>query len=302
MLKYLIFFLITSLLIFSSCEKSSPPSKENDANRFQITLSAFTVDISELSLVGSLGAGSTESLLSEHVQYLNYYVFNPSTKKTIKHITQDSTSSDFGVIRDSLVAGEYVFTVIGSTEPIDTLESLPCSSCIHFPIPGYDAFATNFKLIVGGPINQAVVLKRIMGKLKIVIEDKIPLEADFLEVGVFGLSNFYSLSNGKNVLSYEEERLRVELKESDKGKNSFEVETYVLGMLYSNMDAHDVILSYKDEEDNILGEVKVIFDVMIEPNKITTVRGNMGFGSGQEGLEVQIENSAWEYQSETYYF
>jgi len=205
-MKNILYYLSLCLFLFS-CKKDSKDeitSSPSASKKYAVTFNAsnFTQEVSSISK--DKGSRISESPLKGMAAYFLYVVYDESGKEvslihqdssgtTTRLVYDDSKATNvskgkFGIVQDSLPNGHYTAVMIASNSPISfnsrqgslyDREFLPFQEA-YFQYrrglsPGTrtsDTFFKQFKIvIVGQPIDQAIRLERIVGKLQLNILD-----------------------------------------------------------------------------------------------------------------------------------
>ena len=206
MKKAILFTLVASLLL-SSCKKDhsggnntiTPVPKTYKVN---FNVSGFTQTITNAA-TNKLQTNSLKTAaitgIGGNLDQLFYYVFD-SQGKLVHFLSQDSTTTKFGNISDSLPAGTYTVVIgagkkgfnIFTSGPGDTPENdwyFSYTPNYYYSLnkiiaPWEDTFYDKFQITVAGDINQNVSLNRIVGQLQVVVLDAIPAAANSITVSI----------------------------------------------------------------------------------------------------------------------
>lgn len=274
-------------LIVSSCKKDQdlPETKSTSLSTkkypISFTASGFNQSVTDYS---KSKGNSVSSNLRDYVEELFYVVFD-STGTEIRRVNQGSINSEFGLIKDSLASGNYTVVIIASQQPFainhwndDQTFTYPLGKAFfhydhsnaEYTTPKTkDTFYKKFNITVASsPINDIVILDRVVGKIQIKISDEkvngdyrlwFPNETTglYLETG--------SSDGGIEVNDF-----------SQAEQNIVPGEARTFYILNTNTPM-DVILVYRETHENGLIEDvrKVIKNVRVYKNKKTILTGKM---------------------------
>jgi hypothetical protein len=197
-MKKTIFALLAACFLFACSENNEPESIVED----ELIPISFNVGFSkEITPLRS----SNEISVSN----LNYYVYNSNTGALYK---SKSYNSNFdGLINDELPEGDYIFVFFGTASggvnfqnnniatPITKPSPFPVNPYIsHFELglSNIDIFYKKFnhKIEKGNEDSNQIVLDRIVGKIKVILEDVIPSEVIRISIEFENNPYFYAYS------------------------------------------------------------------------------------------------------------
>ena len=301
-MKKTLFLLAIAAAIFYSCKKEHGLNvKTLSAKKYAINIRVanFTTSHGNFALrtkASHLASSSdTVTNLASYVD-LFYYVVMDRSLHTIKIITQDSTMANMGMITDSLPAGDYIIALIAGKNGLNfapvfasTVTTLPMYGYANQPWPGsfwsaypdgyigshwQDTFEDAFQITVGNQnINQAVTLKRVVGKLEFTFLDNMPANADNINISFGGPGPAFVWYN--EYISVKND-YQFAIPASAKGKPNFTVDILLFNNLYFdggyNPDGYTI--TCKDAGGNVLGTTKVN-PVPIYANEKTILSGNL---------------------------
>jgi hypothetical protein len=251
MKKYLI--LIATAIIFFSCKKENAGTIINDSPALSKTLYpvAFNFSAFEITGVKTSTNSLNTSALKDQIKYLRYFVFSgpldPRNELVpFKRKTQKSTDSNFGLITDSLPAGQYSIFFVGAQAPGDvSMERKTASDLYGSPIfyynnsSIYDTFNKQVDLVVSAPVNQSVVLTRVTTKITIKFTDIMPANATTVKVSFedFPIGANLLLNSGNSrphsdIDPYPTATFSFPVKDTDKGKTGYTLSTLVWPHFY----------------------------------------------------------------------
>lgn len=276
-----------------SCKKDSQPDKGEDARpkyavQFDFNEFTFTEGGFGDRIIVDGDSQLAKDTLKKYANYLVYLVWDVNGA-TVRDIRQNSNNPDFGLIRDSLPMGRYTVAVLATKDSVVITSGYLEPEKAIFALPGNDAFYKRSIFNVDGNVNETIGLDRIMAKLQINIQDKMPYSADNMTIlpqaypgepnipmGHVGHYCALELSTGE----YAFDRRGYDLvyaaythpiPEAIRNTTNTWFDYYVLALKAEKIK---VSFTVKDNNDNILGN-KTVFDVAIEPNKKTILYGNL---------------------------
>lgn len=290
-LLYIVILAVCAL----SCKKNY--SKEDEAiqrdkmYKIDISTSGITEIITN-SLVNTPNAnGSVVNSTSEINGYLKklYYTVFDSNGKRIHFIQQDSTSSGFGSITDSLAAGTYNIQIAAGKNQLNYLTNYnsvvtPGTTANGvlaqlsygepsnlLPVWG-DTFLGKLQLTVKDNLNQNIVLNRIVGKLQVALLDTIPARANKLVVLIYQEATVYDIPKEipMNMRLY---RGTIIIPAASKNKPNFIAE-YMVG---NTVIPTKVGIEIYDATEKLIAST-LVNDVSFQKNKTTILSGKI-FGA-----------------------
>ena len=212
------------------------------------------------------------------IDVLHYYAYD-SSGKLVSVINQDSTFSSFGIIDDSLQPGTYSIVIAGSKAGVNyNSGTLYTNGYIGgYSGPWEDTFFQEFSLTVGTqPINQNVTLKRIVGKLSVLITDKLPATASTLSINVTDAFNYYfSVQTPSNLGQYTATYTIP--------ASAISIANYKQSVIMLNtISPFTAVISCADATGKMLGQ-STVTNVTVQQNTETVLSGalfgsNVGFG------------------------
>lgn len=313
------FILCTSLLIalFVSCKKSSdnpnPPQNNDQKFLIKFDVSGFNQDIEDFN--SRIKSSSTSPLgrtdpdtLKNYINHIYFYVFDPVSTARLLEIHQTSADSSFGHIVDSMPAGNYRIVMIGSKDPVNIEPTYGDDRLLIFGLPGTDVFFNKVSVSISGPINQAMILERIVSKLKIIVKDKIPTGTKSITISLLSdpqrgglevisyilnklrLSNGTPVSAGQGLSGYSPDVVNTD---TLIGTENFSREYILFSMLQTKTVVN--IIS-KDATGSTISE-KNIYNVNLLPGKKTVLSGNLFDSTSLDGVNTSIRNGEWSSDS-----
>jgi hypothetical protein len=193
MKKALLLAVLVSVYLFSCKKDNKSPSGTKYKVKFNV--SGFSQQIVDVASKNKqlTGFNADQAAPTTYaIDVLHYYAYD-SSNKLVTSINQDSTFSSFGTIDDSLLPGTYSIVIAGSKAGVVYNPGTNyLAGNIGGYVPWHDTFFQEFSLTVGTqPINQNVTLKRIVGKLSVLITDKLPATASTLSITVNEAYSYY---------------------------------------------------------------------------------------------------------------
>lgn len=282
--------LLALIILLVSCEKfvlDEPSTKANDGNaNVKIHVLNFDQQISNEKELATSRSGEQHSL-SEICSRITFAIFENGEK--LESITQTTDDKDFGNVGFNLDEGEYQLVVIAHNGK---------GNC-NMTSPDKVKFANNkvtdtfyyygtFEVTEEGT-NLQIPLERAVAMFNLHINDEIPQNAKTIKFYYTGGSSTLDATTGYGCV------------------NSKQTETLTLST--TTQDYH--VFTFPHEEEKKLKftisvldasgktiESKIIDNVVVRRNYITTYKGNLftGKGTGEEGsgqISFQFD-SEWE--------
>lgn len=294
-----------------SCSKNNNVAvpKENEQKLFDVSfnVSGFVSNVTPLSSLKSSALSSTTAagtgqtvtqtapLLYEQVSTLHYLVYN-SSGQLLKDSVQRTPLSTFGTFNLQLPAGSYKMLVAGLNGTYSLISKESSTTAFISPVPSngvYDWFkqVADFK-VTDQPVNQNVVLDRVVGKVGILLTDALPSNLAKITIAFTSGSWFYlnySFNPGTNTQTRD-----FVIKSSLAGTKNFSADAFVIPLNDGKITTDVSIRAYSVSGDLIVE--KIIKNVVIEKNKLTTLSGelfsDLPAGGAATGTSVSI-NSEW---------
>jgi hypothetical protein len=176
--------LIVVLLFACKKENGTEQRPTTPQTQFPVRfdIGGFNIGFEDLRKAGNESAGK-DSSISNYIGFISYsvYLYSPGgDEHLVKRIFQNASNPNFGVITDSLPSGQYTIAVVGSKDSVRLIPhpTFPNIDLLLLDLPGTDVFYKRLVLTVSGNVNESLSLARIVSKLKVVIKDAIPAEAD----------------------------------------------------------------------------------------------------------------------------
>lgn len=289
---------LASAILFISCNKDAANTAPETVNGPAFPVTFNLDDSQELDSFGRRAndaAPFAKDSLAGHVKYLYYKVYGTGAQAAIQHvIVQEVGSPAFGVIRDTLPAGNYRFTLLATGD-----EYISHTNNIGFQYPGSDAFSTHFEMVVNGAANTRVSLDRIVARLQFIIQDPLPIDASWMDVQFSGIPRVFNfptgqVSNPANGTAYSNYMgYRFQIPAYNQGKPGFKTQAYF--PLQGDYIVPAITVTCRNADGNVLA-TKVIKDVKFETNKRTVLKGNL-FPAGNGGVEVDLNDTQWKSDS-----
>ncbi|WPQ60315.1 hypothetical protein SIO70_18380 [Chitinophaga sancti] len=300
-----------SVILFA-CKKDNSTTQPNKDQKFpvRIAIDGFTQTSEDFDdrKKSSANAKDAADSLADYIQHLYYLVYNNSNT-LVKRIDQTATDGSFGLILDSLAAGHYTIALVGSKNEVyiggDPVLHLQ-DELVYFDFPGGDVFYKKTGIDVSDSVAIAVNLDRVVGKLKVQIQDAIPASVKNISIqpttyplppeGVSaGIANnilLYSgtssgFSGGAGFYS----PYYLAIPDSLHGTTNLAIEIYVLAL---NPATISVIIRSLDASYGTITE-KGVTQVNIQSSKKTVLKGNLfsDLPSESKGVHVGLNNPGW---------
>lgn len=289
--------ILFALALFASCKKSDSVPEEAKPN----TLHDVSFNVSGFSqTIVEMGTKSSASVKAEsagsHVNYIVYCIYNKDGVLLKKVDQIDKTSAGFGVINEQLPAGSYTLAVGAGTRRL----SVPGEDLLSRAfISSYgigDLFGDTFVKVQDFVIDEkdhqgSVQVERIVGKLELAIQDKIPSEVNkitlmFNSVSYYGFK--YTIS-GSGIVTE-----TIDVSEADKISEGKVFNSYVLPMKETSSLTTDVTISCYNAKGDVIVN-KVVKNVTFERNKKTILSGKLfeNTSNHQSNFQITIP-STWE--------
>ncbi|NCD72256.1 hypothetical protein [Mucilaginibacter agri] len=211
--------LMIFVLALASCKKDNTMVVKNQPDP-TVAVTKYPVSFSASAFSSQTSAFGTKAVtavkqtqaLKDVIKVLSYYVTSvDSPGIIIKKVVQKSTDANFGTIRDTLPNGNYRVVFLGSTGSRIKVGAM--SFDYEVPVSQWDLYASddgsffrsdsigdNFakvlNLTVNARTNYDVVMERIVGKAKVVIQDAIPTNVARIDCLWQSLPGAYDLFTG----------------------------------------------------------------------------------------------------------
>lgn len=285
-------------ILFVACNKdtnTTPETSNNQAFPVTFNINDFSQELDSFGRVAGNSALLAKDSLDGHVKYLYYKVYGTGAQAAIQHvIVQQAGTPSFGVIRDTLPAGNYQFTLLATGD-----EYISHTSNIGFKYPGSDAFSTHFEMVVNGAANTKVSLDRIVARLQFIIQDPLPADAAWLDIRFSGIPRVFNyptgqVSNPANGDAYSNYTgYQLQIPAYNQGKPGFKTQAYFA--LQGDYTVPAITITCRNADGNALVS-KVINNVKFETNKRTVLKGNL-FPATSDGVEVDLNDTNWKADS-----
>lgn len=311
-----------AVLLVVSCGKNNekppevPPGTEKSFPvSFQV--SDFKVSVEDdfsngrsAKAASTLARGVPVDTLRKYFKYMYYYV-NAEGGSFSRTLTQKYTDKNFGVFLDTLPAGRYQMTVAATGFPLpnsgrDTLPAYPLPT---LKLPGTDLFYFSVALNVNGPVNENVILKRIVARLKIRITDIMPSSVKEIRLRMYRWPFTDSIDRSKDLYP----------SNFDVKKGAFDsYTTYPEIIFYKATDSTTELLGFNQEyyigtsstdypdtykkhmsiylyvSNGTPNKGKWVYNIPLVTGKTTVVEGTMFTSSTVgDGVGVIVDNPHW---------
>jgi len=255
-------------LCLSSCEKAEQEDKEAARGAEKIPVS-FTAEGFQQSVKEYGATASDLGLAREHLNYLYYYVFDADGKKVSSKVQIKGSTSNFGLIKDSLATGEYQSVFIGSTKPLSfNISNFEESHLEYTANSDNDVFYLLQPLtVLSTPYQESLDLPRITGKLTYIIKDVIPANVAAIKI-IRSTSSFYYFSG--SVPASEDSEYTIKL---PAGHGPMTLDPLTLLALEDRGSTNLNIIAY-DAANNVIAN-KAVSTHKAKGNKEVIVSGNL---------------------------
>lgn len=302
--KKLLYFALPMLLLIVSCSKNDNPVETPDENQklFKVSfnLSGFTSDITPLpglkSSTVNQGLTQTAAKLSDQISKLEYLIYNSSGQLLIDSV-QSSNLSNFGAVNLQLPAGSYKLIVAGMSGPYSmgnpkNSTAASISTYLGYGIGDWFKQVTDFK-VSDQSYEQSVALERMVGKVGFVLTDAIPKDVAKISL-IFTSANWLYLNHPFDPVAGVQ-TVEYPMKPSREGELNFSSSAYVIPMA-NGLITTDVSIRAYNTSGNLIVE-KIIKNVVIEKNKMTTLTGALFTSLPSNTATNVMINSEWKPSS-----
>jgi hypothetical protein len=209
-------------------------------------------------------------------------------------IMQDSTNANFGIITDSLPAGNYEIAFVAGKKglQINNYGRVASAGFTYGGTKWQDTFWDDFNLTVGtSGVSQNVTLKRVVGKLEIDLTDAIPANADSLKINVNPETNSmwvnagFSMGPPSGVVNYSEK-----IPASAIGTTNF-----TMDRLIGNTEVPFTVTITCTNTSNAIIGTATVDNVSVQANMKTILSGNLFGGTppaNSQSFTVKVD-TAW---------
>ncbi|WEK21411.1 MAG: hypothetical protein P0Y49_09700 [Candidatus Pedobacter colombiensis] len=296
----LLYFALPILMLIFSCSKKDNQVETPVANpklfNVSFNVSGFTTEVTPLPSFKSSAVNKTmdqaAAKLSDQITTLEYLIYN-SSDQLLKDSIQTSRYADFGTINVQLPAGSYKLVVAGMSGSYDLLSkeniaNAYITSIFPYGIGDWFKQVSDFK-VTNNAVNQSVTLDREVGKIGFVLTDALP--KDLAKISL----NFTSCTRvrfyGSSDLLTEIQTVEFLLKPSQEGTLNFSSSTFVIPK-YNGFITTDVSIRAYNTSGSLIVE-KIIKDVVVEKNKMTTLSGALFTSLTSSTTTTVTINSDW---------
>lgn len=290
------------ILFCTGCKKDAHnPDVIDTGKKYAISFNVSDFKQEFQNFDGRKGKVQARENLSEYIQHLYYVVFTQN-HTFVKKIEQDSSEADFGMIKDSLPAGTYSISLLGSADTVGFSAISQNDLLAVTTLPGTDIFYRQAYIVVDDELHQEIELKRVVSKLKVVLEDPIPqgtafisftpLEAPALPNEFWVMPNAISLYSGERPVNPTYNQYVRLIAPNLYGTSNYTTEMYLLtpDTLHIALDIYwgkDLGSPFYDQ--------KRIGNIVVAPNTKTVLSGRLFQSSNNQvdGVNAVIENGGW---------
>ena len=271
---------------------------EKETLSFPVTRSMPENTIGEPSAFSKATEGDAE--LNELCSTLEYVVFKEEESEVtlVKHrqyvYNAASLDVDFGIVYDTLPAGNYTFYFFAHNSKSATLSGTTFS---------FDSITDSFfevlplEIQVAETINENITLNRIVSRIEFMATDPVTEELKQFDMEIENLSNQIDLANGYGLLATEKQTFSYQFQESEIGETEHIHAFYTfVSDTDTPMTARLAAISQNDEEIR----VRQIKEIVPEANKIIRYKGRLYSRSEADNtFQISIYNNGeWEETAE----
>jgi hypothetical protein len=309
----ILLIIIISILVTSCSRKEDvQPPTTSPQQKFAVTFKVndFIQSIEDID-ARKASTGQNHKLPADSLKkYINHLVMviYTSNGTFVKQVSQNYSNPDFGVFKDSLAAGNYKISLVGTKDSVPLSYSNPPEagpSLVNLTLPGTDVFYKFMPVSVNGAIDQVVILSRVVTKVKVVIKDRIPFDAKSISIklSAFPMSTIpdtddifsgIDLTSGTYYYAVRQQfiyyPLVIDIPDSLKGSTNFTSEFYLL-VLPPTTKMRMALTSTKT--DGSILSSKEISNISIVVNKKTVLTGNLfdTLPADSTGLSVIVDGN-----------
>jgi hypothetical protein len=313
--KQLPFFALFAVCLFFSCKREKANETKPSSRTYKVTfnVSDFTQTIlnttSKKKEINSLKVDSATNNIAAYTAVLDLSIFD-AQGNLVRKLQQAAGAANYGIVADSLAAGTYTVVIDAGQSLLklsagEVSTSLPLhpdltTGILYYrsPVsvgrpanegPWFDTFYKKFQLTVtNAPINQNVILDRIVSKLEVDFNDAIPLNAARVDVFVRKESFEFGINNGlPQTVNTDTITFHYPIPASAKGTSNYSVSQIML----NTGTPFSVILTAYDSANKIIA-IHSVDNVTCQANKRTILTGNFSSTSPDNSLKVSL-NSSW---------
>jgi hypothetical protein len=314
MKKTLLFMTMASFFLFS-CKREKSNDTKPSPKTYKVTfnVSDFTQTIlnsvSGKQQVNSLKVDSATNNIAAYTSVLDLCIFD-SQGNLVRKLQQAAGAANYGVVADSLAAGTYTVVVdagqsllklsVGEVSTGLPLHPGLTTGILYYrsSVPGgrpanegpwFDTFYKKFQLtVVDSPINQNVILDRIVGKLEVDFNDVIPQSAARVDMLVRKENFEFGINNGlPQTVNTDTVTFHFPIPASAKGTSNYKISQIIL----NTGVPFNVTLTAYDNTNKVIA-LHSVQNVSCQVNKRTILTGNFSNTSPDNSLNVSL-NSDW---------
>lgn len=305
MKKILLCILIIGVAI-TSCKKDNSKKRELAPLQKVVFNVGFSKAVADFQL-SRLRTNSTtpDTSITNYIDVLYYMVFDASGNN-VHNIAQLSTDTAFGHYIDNLQAGSYTVVVAGGKAGFSVFNGSLSTAYLYYDsggtqnpqyVPGFftqDAFVSKSTLTVGATASShAFALNRIVSKIVVNINDKIPASTTQIQANINYAANVYKIGDGSTTTGVNgifNPFVGGNVPASALGTTNYQMSGLILN---NSSHAIDVEIIATGAGGTILAD-KPLTNVTFQPNKETLLSGNLFGGSGgtTNGFQV-VTDTTW---------
>ncbi|MDH6356692.1 hypothetical protein [Parabacteroides sp. PF5-9] len=301
-MKRLFLGVLIAVVCFSSCMYSEPdrvviPDKSSTL-QWRLLLDETLLPFGDTRVMPPClinepqvkGGGGEELELTDLCQTIEYLVFDlDDAYRKVKHKVYEPEDEDFGIVYDSLPAGNYQFVLMAhKAEASEVIGQVMTFGQLS------DTFYHTFteEISVGEEVIVEKVLSRIVGMIEFVSTDQVPVGAEQLVIDITDYPCGLDLLTGYGIPSEEVVRKTFLFDPEDIGQSGHTHGFYAfvpeegagMGLVLRTQKAGDVVMNER-----------TVTDVLPVANRIRRYTGRLYTASdSEETFEITIaDNGAW---------
>ena len=282
--------------MMAACEKpimdeSSKKDQEANAN-VVLRVATYGQEAFDAPALGETRGRRSAEALTDQCSRLSVAIFRQDGTK-VKNVNQTSTDGGFGTVAVSLAEGTYKVVAVAhnSTEGNATISSTEKVTFANNKMT--DTFACCTSLTVSGeePIDQELLLQRVVAMVRLTVTGTIPDEVARLKFYYTGGSSTLNPSTGYGCVQSKQTEYRAVVLDGSA------VKVYELYTAPHELnDVLKMVITAQDSDNQTLNEW-TMEDIPVTRNKITTWSGALfgddgtggGAGSGSIGITLDTE-------------
>lgn len=285
-------YIITILILFSSCTKKSSEINDETTYKISVDVSGFSQTIDTISRQNSKSSTiSNNESLNGKITKLVYSIFDRNGK-LVRNTQQNAEVSNFGFLSERLPAGNYSLCIAGGQPKMTIYENplIEGTDISYYSFPWEDTFYKKINFTVqNSDVQITALLERIVGMVEVNVVDELPSNVAKMSVSVNRSPFFYNFLNGPRFNTSASSNIYTVTKDitaEDRTNHSCVVQVYCLNFTESMF----VTIKALDSKGVAVAE-KAISQVYCTRNRKTTLTGRLSGGSGAFTVTA---NTVWE--------